>query len=229
MNHLDVYYRALIDYRTNTLTNRECVAQRNAVTKANTESDIITVKRMFCTVEEDWVNAIEAGLIHIEKAINEQRQFIRSNGEVIPIEKVKHVSKDSVEHLAKHSNLITREVEGEDIIPEHLYTVERLSDFAVYENRFLYMLLCYLRDFITLRYDKILESSNTYDANMTMNKTIKINKRTIKYEVNLAEIRRDDDYLRNHNEAKEIIDRIDLLLKSVIAFLSTPLMQIYPF
>lgn len=225
MNHLDVYYRALIDYRTNTLTNRECVAQRNAVTKANTESDIITVKRMFCTVEEDWVNAIEAGLVHIEKAINEQRQFIRSNGEVIPIEKVKHVSKDSVEHLAKHSNLITREVEGEDIIPEHLYTVERLSDFAVYENRFLYMLLCYLRDFITLRYDKILESSNTYDANMTMNKTVKINKRTIKYEVNLAEIRRDDDYLRNHNEAKEIIDRIDLLLKAVIAFLSTPLMQ----
>lgn len=180
---------------------------------------------MTCTIDEDWVNAIEAGLVHIEKAIKEERQFIRSNGEVVPIEKVKHVSKDSVEHLSKHSNLIAREIEGEDIIPDHLYTVEKLSDYAVYENRFLYMLLCYLRDFITLRYNKILESTNTYDANMTMNKKIKINKRTISYEVNLAEIRKDDEYLRDHNEAKEMIDRIDLLLKAVIAFLSTPLME----
>ena len=225
MNQLDIYYRALVDYRANTKSERECVAQRNAVTKVNTESDRITVKRMICTVDEDWVNAIEEGLVHIEKAINEQRQFIRSNGEVVPIEKVKHVSKDSVEHLAKHSNLITRQVEGQDIILEHLYTVERLSDFAVYENRFLYMLLCYLRDFITLRYNNILESSNTYDANMSMNKQIKINKRTISYNVNLTEIRKDDEYLRKHNEAKEIIDRIDLLLKAVIAFLSTPLME----
>ena len=225
MNQLDVYYRALIDYRAQTLARRECIAQRGAVTKVNTESDRITVTRMLCTIDEDWVNAIEAGLVHIEKAIKEERQFIRSNGEVVPIEKVKHVSKDSVEHLSKHSNLIAREIEGEDIIPDHLYTVERLSDYAVYENRFLYMLLCYLRDFITLRYNKILESTNTYDANMTMNKEIKINKRSISYQVNLAEIRKDDEYLRDHNEAKEMIDRIDLLLKAVIAFLSTPLME----
>lgn len=225
MNHLDVYYRALLDYRAQTLTRRECVVQRNAVTKVNTESDRITLKRMICTVDEDWVDAIEAGLVHIEKAIKEERQFIRSNGEVIPIEKVKHVSKDSVEHLAKHSNLITRVVEGQDIIPDQLYTVEKLSDYAVYENRFLYMLLCYLRDFITLRYNKILESSNTYDANMTMCKTVKLNKQTINYEVKLVEERKDDAYLREHNEAKEIIDRIDLLLKAVLAFLSTPLME----
>ena len=225
MNQLDVYYRALIDYRAQTLARRECIAQRGAVTKVNTESDRITVTRMLCTIDEDWVNAIEAGLVHIEKAIKEERQFIRSNGEVVPIEKVKHVSKDSVEHLSKHSNLIAREIEGEDIIPDHLYTVEKLSDYAVYENRFLYMLLCYLRDFITLRYNKILESTNTYDANMTMSKEIKINKRTISYQVNLAEIRKDDEYLRDHNEAKEMIDRIDLLLKAVIAFLSTPLME----
>ena len=225
MNQLDVYYRALVDFRAQTLTRRECVAARKSVMNANTEQDRLTLKRMICTVDIDWVDTIEAGLVHIEKAIKEERQFIRSNGEVIPIEKVKHVSKDSVEHLAKHSNLITRMVEGEDIIPDSLYTVEKLSDYAVYENRFLYMLLCYLRDFITLRYNKILESSNTYDGNMTMSKTIRLNKRTIVYDVALKEEIKDDDYLREHNEAKEIIDRIDLLLKAVIAFLSTPLME----
>ena len=225
MKQLDVYYRALLNYRSQTLENRDCAAQRNAITKGNTESDRIVLTRKICTVQEDWVDAIEKGLEFIEKAIKEDRQFIRSNGEVVPIEKVKNVSKDSVSHLARHSNLITRQTDSADIIPDQLYTVEKLNDYAVYENRFLYMLLCYLRDFITLRYNNILELSNTYNGTMTMNKVAKLSKQTIRYEVKLAEERKDDKYLREHNEAKEIIDRIDLLLKAVLAFLSTPLME----
>ena len=37
--------------------------------------------------------------------------------------------------------------------------------------------------------------------------------------------RRDDAYLNEHNSAKQTIDRISLILKSVLAFLSTPLME----
>ena len=225
MKQLDVYYRALLKYRELLSENRDCNLQRSAVAKSNTSSDKVVLTRKICHVDEDWVNAIENGLVFIEKAIKEDRQFIRSNGEVVPIEKVKNVSKASVEHLAKHSNLITKQSEGEDIIPDHLYTVEKLNDYAVYENRFLYMLLCYLRDFITLRYNKILELSNTYSGNMTMNKTVKLAKKTINYKVSLDEERRDDKYLRDHNQSKEIIDRIDLILKAVLAFLATPLME----
>ena len=142
MNSTDARYRAWLAYRKLTAEQREC--RRDALALAEAEGgDALTVTRVECTVDEAWIRAIEAGLVHIEKAIREDRQFIYSNGEVIPIEKVKHVSKDSVEHLARHAELITREPEGEDIIPDKLYTVERLSDYAVYENRFLYMLLCY--------------------------------------------------------------------------------------
>ena len=141
MNQLDVYYRALSEYRKLTLANSDCTSFRSAIAAAGIEQDKIEIKRAYCTIEEDWVEAIEEGLVHIEKAIKEDRQFIRSNGEIIPIEKVKHVSRESVEHLAKHSNLITRYEEGEDIIPDSLYAVERLNDYTVYENRFLYMLL----------------------------------------------------------------------------------------
>ena len=137
MNQLDVYYRGLLEYRQLTTANRECTVLRGAMASANPENDIIEIQRVLCTVDEEWVKTIEEGLIPIEKAIREERQFIRSNGEVVPIEKVRHVSRESVEHLAKHSDLITRFDEGEDIIPDQLYTVERLSDFTVYENRFL--------------------------------------------------------------------------------------------
>ena len=225
MKQIDVYYRALLEYREQTQQNKNCVSDSRAVSNANTDLDKIVLTRKHCIIEEDWVDTIEEGLKYIAKAIAEERQFIHSNGETVPIEKVKNVSKDSVVHLAKHSNLITREIPGQDVIPDQLYTVEKLSDYAVYENKFLYMLLCYLRDFITIRYNKILELSNTYNGTMTMNKVVKTANRTIKYSVNLAEEKRDDEYLKETNQAKDIINRIDLLLKTVISFFSTPLMQ----
>jgi len=225
MNQLDVYYRALSDYRQQTLADHKCTSLRTAIATADAEQDKIVITRSLCTIEQDWVNAIEEGLVYVEKALKEERQFIRSNGEVVPIEKVKHVSKESVEHLAKHSNLITRYDEDEDITPEKLYTVERLSDYAVYENRFLYMMLCYLRDFITIRYNEILEHSNKYEAEISFNKKVTAAKQKMTYTLSMHDVKRDDPYLRENNPAKDTIDRIHLLLKTVIAFLNTPLMQ----
>lgn len=225
MNELDVYYRALLGYRKLTTESEKCTALRSAIAESNVDSDKITVKTATCTIEEDWVEAIEAGLVHVEKAIKMERQFIRSNGEVIPIEKVKHVSKESVEHLAKHSSLISRYEEGDDIVPDKLYTVERLNDYAVYENRFLYMLLCYLRDFVTIRYNEILDLTNTYDATVSFDKKVKNARQSMTYTLSMHDVRRDDDYLKAHNPSRDVINRIDLILKTVLAFLSTPLME----
>ena len=226
MNQLNVYYRALLNYRELTTKDRDCTLDRNALSRVNTDSDRIVLKRTFCTVDTDWVDAIEEGLVFIEKAIKEERQFIRSNGEVIPIEKVKNVSKASVEHLAKHSNLITRVVEGEDLIPDQLFTVEKLNDYAVYENRFLYMLLCYLKDFVSMRYNDIVELSYTYDGSLTMSKTVSLPKQSMTYTVNLSEQRKDDKYLMKSCDIRDVIDRIDLILKAILAFLSCPLMKL---
>lgn len=225
MNHLDVYYRALLEYRALTSKDRDTSRIARAIAAANTDSEKIVVKRGLCEIDEEWVNEIEKGLVFVEKAIREERQFIYSNGEVVPIEKVKNVSKESVVHLAKHSDLITRVHEGEDIVPDKLYTVERLNDYTVYENRFLYMLLCYLRDFVTLRYNNILDATNKYEGNLWVNKEVTLGKQTLKYTLNLEEVKRDDKFLREHNEAKYIIDRMDLILKTILALLSTPLME----
>lgn len=225
MNYLDVYYRALLDYRKNTSADRDCTNQRGAVAKANAKTDEIKVTRKICNIETDWIDAISEGLVHVEKAIKEERQFIRSNGEVIDIEKVKNVSKDSVEHLARHSNLITRYEEGEEIVPDRLYTVERLSDYAVYENRFLYMMLCYLRDFITVRYNKIIDLEHTYNGEMTMNKSIAMPKRNIDIKIELKEERKDDEFLKKRSTLSDLIVRIRDNLELVHSFLNTPLMQ----
>lgn len=224
MNQSDAYYRALLAYRKQLAGRRDCARDTRAFADAE-GSGSITVTRMVCTVDEEWIREIETGLTHIEKAIREERQFIYSNGEVIPIERVKTVSRDSVEHLARHAELITRVDKGGDLIPDQLYTVERLSDYAVYENRFLYMLLCYLRDFVTLRYRKILELTNRYDGRLAIERAVRISGRSVTCKIDLQETRQDDPYLREHNTARQLIDRMDLILKTIVAFLGTPLME----
>ena len=225
MDQLDVYYRALLDYKNAINKNKDALKLNNAFLTADADSDKLIVTRACCTIDEEWVSEIEKGLVFIEKAIKEDRQFILSQGEVIPIEKVKTVSKESVQHLAKHSDLISEYEEGEDIVPDRLYTVERLNDYTVYENRFLYMLLCYLRDFVSLRYSQIVDLTNKYDAVLTLKKEFMIGKEKISYSVDLRDVRQDDEFLKAHNSSKAIIDRIMLILKTILSFLATPLME----
>lgn len=226
MRKNDAYFRAFTEYKKETDKQPECVKLKKVVAESNTENDLIETERAEVTVKEDWIEEIEKGLVFVEKALKEERQFIRTNGEVLPIEKVKHVSKDSVEHLAKHSDLLTREPkDGGDIIPDKVFTVEKLSDYAVYENRFLYMMLCYLRDFIELRYTRILNAVNTYKGRAKIKKKAHSAGSLLNIELSLDEVINNDSYLAEHNDIKELLDRIDTIYKTVVVFLSYPLMQ----
>jgi len=226
MNQLDIYYRAFTDYRKQTLDKRECIRQRKTLKNNGVEFDKLEAVKYLCTIKEDWVKAIEVGLVHVEKAVAEERQFIRTNGEMVPIEKVKKVSKSSVEHLAKHSNLITHVPKDplDTIIPDQLYIVEKLSDYAVYENRFLYMLLCYLRDFIDLRLNKIEEYRMKYILDMNLTKNVSSDKRKITYETKFYEERIDNPYPLPDTLSDQMLNRITSCQRVVLALLNTPLM-----
>ena len=226
MNQADIFYRAFLQYRKETEKDLKCQKLRRATKDAGAELDKLEAIRSHCIIEEDWVDRIYEGLPFVEKAIREERQFIRQQGEVVPIEKAKRVSKNSVEHLARHSDMITHEPpEDEDLLPDKLYVVERLSDYAVYENRFLYMLLCYLRDFIDIRYSKIIELGHTYKANMSMDKTVKIGKRVIKYKVDFKEEAKDDPFDMFEGGADSLMKKIEEERHIISALLLTPLMK----
>lgn len=224
MSRLDRLYRAFREYRKELSDDRETAALRSAAAES-AHSDRICAVRFVCTIENDWVDAIENGLVFIGKAIDEERQFIRSEGEISPIEKVKHVSRESVEHLARHSNFITHAAkEGEDLVPEKLYTVERLNNYAVYENRFLYMVLCRLSDFVSVRHDRIIKLSNTYQGESFLQRKINYGKISMEYTFTLQERREDDPFLRKHNRQRETLERLERIRRAICYYLRTPLM-----
>ena len=224
MEGMSVFYRAFLEYKKKTGAEKNIRKMRDALNAAATDLDELEVVRLSCDIDEDWIKIIEEGMEHVEKAIQEERQFIRKEGEVVPIEKVKRVSTDSVKHLAKHSNLITREPKpGEDVVPDELYMTGNLSDYAVYENRFLYMLLCYTRDFINVRLDKLLEFGKTSRVTMKVGKQTRVGKKFLKYQTSLFYEDKNDKTLDNRQS--ELIERIETMQRLTIALLMTPLMR----
>ena len=227
MSQLNLYYRAFKEYRKYTLPDKACIKQRQRIKKYSSEHDKLESIRTTCVIDEKWVEQIELGLPFVEKAIAEERQFIKNEGEVLDIEKVKRVSKDSVEHLARHSDLITHvPKDGGDLIPDKIYMVERLSDYAVYENRFLYMLLCYLRDFIDIRLKKIKELGNTYNANTYIKRDMLTSNGKIFFEGKLVEQSKRDPYSSFDKNSISLIGRIESCQHLVTSLLAKPLMVI---
>lgn len=226
MTQLDVYYRAFKEYRKETADNSACEKDRKNIIAANPDGDSLESTKYLCKINEDWVKAIEEGLEFVEKAVAEERQFIRTNGEVVPIEKVKKVSKDSVEHLAKHSDMITHvpENEGDLLVPDKLYMVEKLSDYAVYENRFLYMMLVYLRNFIEFRLEKIETLRRTYYGEMKIDKEIVSGKSTLKIKTEISEKRTDNPFPIPDKESEDLVKRIGDCREIINSLLNTDLM-----
>lgn len=226
MKLLDIYYRAYMALRKHTLEDSNSQKLRKTIAHANSQNDILTAIKYECTIEEDWISNIEEGLIYVEKAIREDRQFIRTEGEVVPIEKVKKVSRTSIEHLSKHSDYITREpLDGADLIPDKLYIVEKLNDYLVYENRFIYMLLCYLKDFIQIRLDDIKDKTTSYQSTMKIHKTLDENQKHLHFELNYDDLYKNDPLLVDQYENIPFVNRIETIYATAVALLATPLMK----
>lgn len=223
MDRNDIYYRAIRKYREITNSFDSCKNDRDELSLNNNDKDFFDTTKYLCHIEEDWILEIEKGLPFIEKAIVEERQFIRTDGEIVPIEKIKRISRSSVEHLAKHSEYITHTPKDGNIIPDKLFMSEKLSDYAVYENRFLYLLLDYLEKFISLRLNDIEKINSLYKSHFSINKEFqnKIKKYSLKVEFNQEIYNNYFSLVDKNNE--NLIQRIKNCQQIVNSFLNTEL------
>lgn len=225
MNEWDIYYKAFKEFRKITHSDSHLNTSRKTLVTNNSELTSIKATKLKVKIIEDWILEIESKMVYIEKAVKEERQFIQSNGEVVPIEKVKKVSRESVTHLAKHSNLITKIPEDSlDIIPEKLYMVEKNNDYTVYENRFLYFVLIFLKEFIQERLDAINKALFTYKGKLKLNKDLKLKNDILKFNLDLEEENYENPYYSLTPEESEVLSRINSIRFSVDMLLETPLM-----
>lgn len=225
-DQLDLYHRAFKAYKRELGGDIRQDKLHDAICRAAMSRERMKSVRFSCKIDSDWIEAIEKHLIYIEKAILENRQFILQQGETHPIEKAKRVSKASVEHLAQHSEMITHLPEpGEELIPDKIYVVENDSNFAVYENRFLYMLLLDLNDFVDAKYAKIVETVNKYSLSLTLEKAVTLGKRNLNFSLSVQEDSQGERDAIYGEEAHRLIRRIGEIQRVVTMLLQTPLMK----
>ncbi len=114
-------------------------------------------------IDLTWVEEIEACIIPLDNIIRVPRKFIVQEEEIVPIERAKKITAESVRHLAQHTNMIAK-VEGDDVTPNEILNVFREESFEVYENRFVFTLMQNLIRFIDVRYNVLFSLSD--DENM---------------------------------------------------------------
>lgn len=225
MTGADIYYRAYRAFRRSSLDGytREREKIKESISLIADASDLCEYSFFDCRIEKDWVEAIEEGLEHIEKTIEAQRRFIKYEGDTVRIEKAKRTTVESVKHLSKHSNLI-KEERGDSVLPEKLYVVENEENFAVYENRFIYMLLTMLNDFVSVRYSAVTDAKSRARYTFFAKRNITAAGRKISFDVSFDEY---STRLDTEDSAKEdpIYARVGVILARIVEFLDTPLMK----
>lgn len=174
----------------------------------------LTVRSTGLEFDDSCLDTIGRGLDFIGKAIEEDRRFIRSTGEVLPIEKIKRVSRESVIHLSRHSDLV-KEVNGEEIVPDKLFSAERLNDYATYENRFLCTLLGMIKEFLDDKHD-LVSRGNTYEAALSLDKKASSGGQKLSVKLELR--------FESENATSALLNRIEQLRQRADFYLHTPLM-----
>ncbi len=150
-------------------------------------------------IDMDWVIAIEETLPYIQKAIEEQRRFIKQAENVVRIKKAKKI-----------------------------LTVEREEGFAIYENRVLLTLIHKALVFVDDKYSKMKDVPNDSYNNITMNRHLELNQQKLDFSVNYVNENHEslaEDLDVEDIESLSDFDRIRRIRQGLNECLATPLMK----
>jgi hypothetical protein len=228
MSSADLFYRAFIEYKKLLGQDKDNVAmQRFALSLNKAQHEDLQIIYYECTIKEDWIMTIEKALPFLEKAIKEDRQFIRNDQDILPIEKVRKTSRQSIQDLSKRSDYITRKPDPKnpaDITPDKLMIIRKENDYAVYENRVLFTTVMYAKEFVESRLQVIKDAITKYEGKSMLHKKLDTGDRTLDVEVQFHETRKNDPYALEKSKAGALLTRIEAIFTILLSFLKMPLL-----
>ncbi len=95
-----------------------------------------------------WLDMLEECIPYLDAIVRNPRRFIVQEEEIIPVEKTKKVTEESIKHLAKHTSLIQDIDKDGDVKPLKLLNVFKEETTDLYENRFIYSLIVNTKTFL---------------------------------------------------------------------------------
>lgn len=185
---------------------------------ASTSSNI-TVKRDIdaCVSDTSWIDMVEECIPYLDNIIRNPRRFIVQEENIVPIEKAKVVTEESIRHLAQHTSMIQEVQEDGTVIPLKLLNVYREETVDLYENRFIKSLVDNLYTFVN---NKLNESDQTSYAKVesTVSYSGLMKKKGEEVEVNLQLKSKKDTEIDASKDGHSLEERISHIKDIVSAF-----------
>ena len=186
-----------------------------------TSSDILIKKNIDAKVSDtSWIDMVEECIPYLDNIIRNPRRFIVQEENIVPIEKAKVVTEESIRHLAQHTSMIQEVQEDGTVIPLKLLNVYREETVDLYENRFIKSLVDNLYTFVT---NKLEESDQKSYAKVDSEVTYKgiMKKKGEVVEVNLQLTSKKETDVDASKDGHSLDERIEHIRDIVSAFRSS--------
>lgn len=195
----------------------------------NNNSDL-AIKTDYESVKIDlsWLEKTEEGMEELDKIIRNPKKFIMQEEEVVPIEKAKKITLESIKHLATHTNLIQDyDEETDSLTPSHILNIHKEESFDIYENRFINTLLQNLSLFLKKRKEALGGSNGSFTnferALRFEGETI-INKEKIKLSMSM-ETKSYEELVNASPSSLSFPERIDRLVLILYDYMKSPFIR----
>ena len=160
---------------------------------------------------------VEECIPYLDNIIRNPRRFIVQEENIVPIEKAKVVTEESIRHLAQHTSMIQEVQEDGTVIPLKLLNVYREETVDLYENRFIKSLVDNLYTFVN---NKLNESDQRSYAKVesTVSYSGLMKKKGEEVEVNLQLKSKKDTEIDASKDGHSLEERISHIKDIVSAF-----------
>jgi len=170
-----------------------------------------------------WIQIFEEYMPNLDAIVRNPRRFIQSDESLVPIEKAKKISEESIKHLAQNTHLIQSIDKDGMPQPLKILNIYKEETYDLYENRFIASLINNLYIFINMQYEKL---RNVDVNNYGSQKNITYDSKTLidedEYSSNLKiNIKRKQEEI----DIKAVKEKIDELHEVVMDFKHSSLMK----
>ncbi len=188
---------------------------------ARTKDNVVVKNKIRQLVRElVWIEKIEETIPFIDELVRNPRSYIVHEESLLPIEKTKKISKESLRHLAQNTSLIQDVDEKGNVKPLKLLNIFKETTYDLYENRFVYSLILNVKSFINDQLAKIeRERKSMYIRTLKYNSETNFDNEHVKIKLEIV-----NQYKKSEAELlkeEEINDRIRKLNEIFSEFLTT--------
>ncbi len=215
-------YKAYADKIVSVLKGEGFYEQFKKRVDKGSSSFKLAKKRLIQDISIDWIDTIEGILPNLDTIVRNPRKFIVQEEDIVDVSLARSISTESVKYLAQHTNMISKVEKDGSVTPSKILNITKEESFEIYENRFIYTLLLKLKDFVTMRYDKIKKASATQDVlELDLESRFNLPSKKVTYRAEYFAQLSFDEVMRLDPDTLSKIERVAKIDRIITDFLSS--------